>query len=211
MSWPLSEGFRHFVASMPAPVASGWSGRGVGLAPTGKAPPCHGAHGKRPFPICPARDAHAVRAVIYLLKTRPPRLGHRRQTETVVMTLSQASTGPGLPALHGASTLAAATARRFRRYREPGGGWPLRPAPGRRVPPLGPSAGQPGTDGMCQRHECGTAERTALHRLRLKVEKQVLQLAAHVLQGSAVAAAPSIPDCLDQVDDLGAILLAGLV
>src|SRR3984893_16029031 len=89
----------------------------------------------------PDLPGHAVRAVIYLLKTRPPRLGHRRQTETVVMTLSQASTGPGLPALHGASTLAAATARRFRRYREPGGGWPLRPAPGRRVPPLGPSAG----------------------------------------------------------------------
>ena len=33
---PLSEGFRHFVTSMPAPVASGWSGRRVGLAPTGK-------------------------------------------------------------------------------------------------------------------------------------------------------------------------------
>src|SRR5580704_14924339 len=33
---PLSEGFRHFVASMPAPVASGWSGCRVGLAPTGK-------------------------------------------------------------------------------------------------------------------------------------------------------------------------------
>jgi hypothetical protein len=33
---PLSEGFRHFVASMPAPVASGWSGHRVGLAPTGK-------------------------------------------------------------------------------------------------------------------------------------------------------------------------------
>jgi hypothetical protein len=31
---------------MPAPVASGWSGRRVGLAPTGKAPPCHGARGK---------------------------------------------------------------------------------------------------------------------------------------------------------------------
>ena len=31
---PLSEGFRHFVTSMPAPVASGWSGRRVGL--TGK-------------------------------------------------------------------------------------------------------------------------------------------------------------------------------
>ena len=35
-SRPLSEGFRHFVTSMPAPVASGWSGCRVGLAPTGK-------------------------------------------------------------------------------------------------------------------------------------------------------------------------------
>src|SRR5712672_2065031 len=33
---PLPEGFRHFVASMPAPVASGWSGCRVGLAPTEK-------------------------------------------------------------------------------------------------------------------------------------------------------------------------------
>src|SRR5467141_2108433 len=41
---------------MPAPVASGWSGRRVGLAPTGKAPPCHGARGFRAFPICPAYD-----------------------------------------------------------------------------------------------------------------------------------------------------------
>jgi hypothetical protein len=32
----LPEGFRHFVTSMPAPVASGWSVRRVGLAPTGK-------------------------------------------------------------------------------------------------------------------------------------------------------------------------------
>ena len=31
---------------MPAPVASGGSGRRVGLAPTGKAPPCHGARGE---------------------------------------------------------------------------------------------------------------------------------------------------------------------
>jgi hypothetical protein len=43
----LSEGFRHFVSSMPAPVASGWSGCRVGLAPTGEAPPCHGAHPMR--------------------------------------------------------------------------------------------------------------------------------------------------------------------
>src|SRR3982074_1619953 len=32
----LSEGFSHFVTSMTAPVASGWSGRRVGLAPTGE-------------------------------------------------------------------------------------------------------------------------------------------------------------------------------
>src|SRR6266446_895989 len=44
-SRPLSEGFRHFVTSMPAPAASGWSGRRAGLAPAGKAPPCHGARG----------------------------------------------------------------------------------------------------------------------------------------------------------------------
>ena len=39
---PLSEGFSHFVTSMAAPVASGWSGCRVGLAPTGKTPPFHG-------------------------------------------------------------------------------------------------------------------------------------------------------------------------
>src|SRR6266849_5348353 len=32
----LSEGFSHFVTSMTAPIASGWSGCRVGLAPTGK-------------------------------------------------------------------------------------------------------------------------------------------------------------------------------
>jgi len=31
-----TEGFSHFVTSMTAPVASGWSGRRVGLSPTGK-------------------------------------------------------------------------------------------------------------------------------------------------------------------------------
>src|SRR6202007_2606043 len=34
---------------MPAPAASGWSGRRAGLAPAGKAPPCHGAHGTQTF------------------------------------------------------------------------------------------------------------------------------------------------------------------
>src|SRR5664280_81024 len=32
----LIEGFSHFVTSMTAPIASGWNGRRVGLAPTGK-------------------------------------------------------------------------------------------------------------------------------------------------------------------------------
>src|SRR5271166_3028611 len=32
----LTVGFSHFVTSMTAPVASGWSSRRVGLAPTGK-------------------------------------------------------------------------------------------------------------------------------------------------------------------------------
>jgi hypothetical protein len=31
-----TEGFSHFVTSMTAPVASGWSGCRMGLAPTGK-------------------------------------------------------------------------------------------------------------------------------------------------------------------------------
>src|ERR1700731_1603350 len=35
---PLSEGFRHFVTSMPAPVASGWSG-GPGGEPATPPPP----------------------------------------------------------------------------------------------------------------------------------------------------------------------------
>lgn len=41
------EGFNHFVTSIVAPVASGWSGCWVGLAPTGKAPPLHGARQER--------------------------------------------------------------------------------------------------------------------------------------------------------------------
>jgi hypothetical protein len=47
----LIEGFSHFVTSMPAPVASGGNDRRVGLAPTGNAPPCHGAHPFRTFAL----------------------------------------------------------------------------------------------------------------------------------------------------------------
>src|SRR6476659_9559967 len=47
---PLPEGFRHFVTSMPAPVASGWSESPGGACTHWKAPPCHGAHPKETLP-----------------------------------------------------------------------------------------------------------------------------------------------------------------
>src|SRR5271163_1837881 len=45
----LIEGFSHFVTSMTAPIASGWSGCRVGLAPTGKRRlvTAHGHNGHR--------------------------------------------------------------------------------------------------------------------------------------------------------------------
>src|SRR5437660_4315744 len=39
----LTEGFNHFVTSIVAPVLPAGAGCRVGLAPTGKAPPYHGA------------------------------------------------------------------------------------------------------------------------------------------------------------------------
>ena len=43
------EGFSHFVTSMTAPIASGWSGSRVGLSPTEKTPPLHGARQLQTF------------------------------------------------------------------------------------------------------------------------------------------------------------------
>src|SRR5690349_10645150 len=45
----LIEGFSHFVASMTAPIASGWSESPGGTYTHWKAPPCHGAPPKRSF------------------------------------------------------------------------------------------------------------------------------------------------------------------
>src|SRR6201985_1448680 len=42
-----SEGFNHFVPSVAAPVASGWSVSPGGICTHWKAPPCHGAHPTR--------------------------------------------------------------------------------------------------------------------------------------------------------------------
>ena len=46
-----TEGFSHFVTSMTAPVASGWSVSPGGACTHWKAPPCHGAHVKRTLRI----------------------------------------------------------------------------------------------------------------------------------------------------------------
>src|SRR6202022_806549 len=60
----LIEGFSHFVTSMTAPIASGWSGCRVGLAPTGKRRLCtaHTRNGHQPFGSLPvARPVTAGR------------------------------------------------------------------------------------------------------------------------------------------------------
>src|SRR5499427_2902154 len=50
-----SEGFSQFVTSLAAPAASGWSGRRVGLAPTGKRRlvTAHTRNGHRSQPVLP--------------------------------------------------------------------------------------------------------------------------------------------------------------
>src|SRR5260370_4241769 len=52
-----TEGFSHFVTSMTAPVASGWSVRRVGLAPTGKRRlvTAHANSGHSQFDFCRVR------------------------------------------------------------------------------------------------------------------------------------------------------------
>jgi hypothetical protein len=47
----LSEGFSHFVTSIAAPVASGWSVSPGGACTHWKAPPSHGARQKRSFAL----------------------------------------------------------------------------------------------------------------------------------------------------------------
>ena len=58
---PLSEGFRHFVASMPAPVASGGSESPGGACTHWKAPPCHGAPPLPSFGQGPRERTAAIR------------------------------------------------------------------------------------------------------------------------------------------------------
>src|SRR5215471_14560311 len=50
-TWLCFHTQRHLVASMPAPVASGWSESPGGPRTHWKAPPCHGARRFRPFVV----------------------------------------------------------------------------------------------------------------------------------------------------------------
>ena len=64
-----TEGFSHFVTSMTAPVASGWSGWPGGACTRWKAPPWHGARKQRSFPAVvvnrPIRpEAHVQHLVV---------------------------------------------------------------------------------------------------------------------------------------------------
>src|ERR1700739_2866725 len=56
----LIEGFRHFVPSMTAPIASGWSESPGGTCTHWKAPPCHGAHPFRTSPMVDRRGLELV-------------------------------------------------------------------------------------------------------------------------------------------------------
>src|ERR1700746_3568433 len=57
----LIEGFSHFVASMTAPIASGWSESPGGTCPHWKAPPCHVAPPQPPFSAAGIRGRVASR------------------------------------------------------------------------------------------------------------------------------------------------------
>src|SRR5712672_1862990 len=65
----LSEGFSHFVTSIAAPVASGWSVCRVGLAPTGK----------RRLSTAHARSGRRWQVALGAILARYDRVGHERQ------------------------------------------------------------------------------------------------------------------------------------
>ena len=80
---------------MPAPVASGWSDRRVGLAPTGKAPPCHGARGKptlaepkgsgevAPIADLPTLAPERGRSIVYGSRVNAIASGHGEDAEMI--------------------------------------------------------------------------------------------------------------------------------
>src|ERR1700731_745254 len=67
----LIEGFSHFVTSMTAPIASGWSESPGGPCTHWKGPPCHGARRGQPMkkPRTAVRQNRSVRCAIYTRKS----------------------------------------------------------------------------------------------------------------------------------------------
>jgi len=90
---PLSEGFRHFVTSMPAPVASGWSESPGGPRTHWKAPPCHGAPPFQPLPNAAAEVSGGWFPVVRR-HARPRR--SRADTQSVLHKSLTGEPTPGL-------------------------------------------------------------------------------------------------------------------
>ena len=95
----LIEGFNHFVTSMTAPIASGWSGCRVGLAPTGKRL-CTAHARSRPFRGLTATQGSRSR-LCQVSEQRPGLLEHWRIKTfgEPVVDRREEITGFGTPAL----------------------------------------------------------------------------------------------------------------
>ncbi len=100
----LPGGFRHFIASMPAPVASGWSGRRVGLAPTGKRRlfTAHAIRGNSPlgrpgFRVLRKADLREFRAA----RIPASRLDQRRRRDLRIDLMRRPRPGNGAALLFG--------------------------------------------------------------------------------------------------------------
>ena len=85
-----TEGFSHFVTSMTAPVASGWSGCRVGLAPTGKRRRTHRAHVERTSRIAAVAAGgkrstalNAIERLPHAAQSRPSDRQAQRSAEVV--------------------------------------------------------------------------------------------------------------------------------
>ena len=90
-----TEGFSHFVTSMTAPVASGWSVRRVGLAPTGKRRllTAHANSGRSPTAWRTGQFDPCCRVWSVPVWTRCARNGHSTDRDSVIF-LSKASIDP---------------------------------------------------------------------------------------------------------------------
>src|SRR5207302_4826221 len=74
----LIEGFSHFVTSMTAPIASGWSESPGGACTHWKAPPCHGAPPYLPFATPSAIGSVGGLRLSRYPRVRPPGCSRRR-------------------------------------------------------------------------------------------------------------------------------------